>query len=55
MLRNRQTALNLIYANGPYKFGLEAMHDSLDRTADKGATTDTVSGNQVSVSAQYTF
>ena len=28
---------------------------SLDRTADKGATTDTISGNQVSVSAQYTF
>ncbi len=55
LLRNRQTALNLIYANGPYKFGLEAMHDSLDRTADKGATTDTISGNQVSVSAQYTF
>ncbi|MFT4198768.1 MAG: hypothetical protein QM601_12840 [Pseudoxanthomonas sp.] len=55
LLRNQQTALNLIYANGPYKFGLEALHDKLERTTDGGATTDTVSGNQVSVSAQYTF
>jgi len=54
LLRNEQTALNLIYANGPYKFGLEAMHDKLDYTSD-GTATQTISGNQVSVSAQYSF
>ncbi len=53
LLRNRQAALNLIYANGPYKFGVEAMHDKLDTT--DGTATTTTSGNQVSVSAQYTF
>ena len=53
LLRNDQTALNLIYANGPYKFGLEAMHDKLDTS--NGVATTTTSANQVSVSAQYTF
>lgn len=55
LLRNRQTTLNMIYANGPYKFGLEAMHDQLDVATNGGAGTDTISGNQISVSAQYTF
>jgi len=55
LLRNRQTTLNLIYANGPYKFGLEALHDQLDVATDGGAGTDTISGNQINVSAQYTF
>lgn len=54
LLRNEQFALDLIYANGPYKFGIEAMHDKLDTTSD-GVTTKTISGNQVSVSAQYSF
>lgn len=55
LLNNRQTALNLIYANGPYKLGLEAMHDKLEHTVGTTANTTTESGNQVSVSAQYTF
>lgn len=53
LLRNRQAAMNLIYANGPYKFGVEAMHDTLDTT--DGSHTRRISGNQVSVSAQYAF
>ncbi|MBS0581698.1 MAG: DUF3138 family protein [Proteobacteria bacterium] len=52
--RNEQTALNLIYADGPYKFGIEAMHDRLHVTAVGKAGTDT-SGNQVSLSGQYSF
>lgn len=55
LLRNRQTTLNLIYTEGPFKFGLEGMHDKLDVATNGGAGTDTISGNQISVSAQYTF
>ena len=54
LLRNQQVALDLIYANGPYKFGLEAMRDKLDFTND-GVTTHSISGNQVNLSAQYSF
>lgn len=53
LLRNRQTALNLIYTDGPFKFGLEGLYDKLDVAT--GAGTDTISGNQISVSAQYMF
>lgn len=53
LLRNRQTALNLIYTDGPFKFGLEGLYDKLDVAT--GAGTDTISGNQISASAQYTF
>ncbi len=52
-LRSRQAALSVIYASGPYQLGLEWMHDKLD-TLNAGATRST-SGNQVSISAQYTF
>jgi hypothetical protein len=51
--RNEQTALNLIYTQGPYKFGIEALHDKLDTTT--GLLTGQTSGNQVSLSGQYTF
>ncbi|KAB2899472.1 MAG: hypothetical protein F9K31_07505 [Dokdonella sp.] len=52
-LRSRQSALSVIYASGPYQLGLEWLHDQLD-TLNAGAVRKT-SGNQVSVSAQYTF
>jgi len=52
-LKSRQAALNLLYTSGPYQLGVEWMHDNLD-TLGADATKKT-SGNQVSVSAQYTF
>ena len=52
-LKNRQAAINLLYTSGPYQLGVEWMHDNLD-TLGADATKKT-SGNQVSVSAQYTF
>ena len=53
LLQSRQTALSVIYASGPYQLGVEWLHDRLD-SLNAGATRKT-SGNQVSVSAQYTF
>lgn len=50
----QQTALNLIYSDGPYKIGLEAMRDKLDVTAATGVVKPTT-GNQLSVSGQYAF
>lgn len=52
-LKSRQAALGLQYASGPYQFGLEWMHDRLD-TIDGDGTKQT-SGNQLSVSALYSF
>ena len=53
LLRNRQTALNLHYASGPYQLGLEFLHDTLKSIS--GDTTKETSGNQIAVSAMYTF
>lgn len=54
LIRNRQDALSLQYAAGPYAFALELMHDKLHYTTD-GVDRATVSGNQVSLSAFYEF
>lgn len=54
LLKNRQTALNLQYASGAYQIGVEWMHDKLDSTSD-GIARKTTSGNQLSLSALYTF
>ena len=52
-LKSRQSAFNLLYTSGPYQLGVEWMHDNLDTLGADG--TKKTSGNQVSVSAQYTF
>jgi len=55
-LKSQQYALDLIYGNGPYGFGLEWMHAILDSTtaATAPAVTST-GGNQFSMSAIYHF
>lgn len=54
LLKNRQAALSLQYASGPYQLGVEWLHDKLDST-DAGLARKTTSGNQLSLSALYTF
>lgn len=54
LLKNRQAALSVQYANGPYQLGVEWMHDKLDSTKD-GVLRTTTSGNQLSLSALYSF
>lgn len=54
LLKNRQGALSVIYASGPYQLGLEWIHSTLDSTTD-GSSTKSTSGNQLNVSALYTF
>lgn len=54
LMQNKQSALDIFYTLGAVKFGLEAMHDELDSTAD-GVATNTTKGNEYSVSAQYNF
>lgn len=54
LLRSRQAALNVIYASGPYQLGAEWLHATLDSTAD-GMQDTTTRGNQLSLSAMYTF
>ncbi|MFT3792913.1 MAG: hypothetical protein QM741_18000 [Rudaea sp.] len=51
--RDQQVALNLIYAEGPYKLGIEALRATLHMNT--GAAASTTTGNQVSLSGQYTF
>ena len=53
-LKNRQAAVSVLYNNGPYGIGLEWLHDVLDYT-NTGLDRNSVSGNQVSLSAMYRF
>jgi hypothetical protein len=53
-LKSRQSALSLQYASGAYQLGLEWMHDKLD-SLDGPDGTKTTSGNQLSISALYSF
>ncbi|TAM63822.1 MAG: hypothetical protein EPN49_01555 [Rhodanobacter sp.] len=52
-LKNRQSAVSLLYSAGAYDFGLEWIYDKLDTT--DGLTTKTTSGNEVNLSALYHF
>jgi porin-like protein len=54
LLENRQSALSLIYASGPFQLGLEWIHSTLDST-NADFVDKTTSGNQLNVSALYTF
>jgi hypothetical protein len=54
LLKSTQAALSLQYASGPYQLGLEWIHDKLDSTTN-GLNDTTTSGNQLNVSALYTF
>ena len=53
-LKNRQTAVSVLYNNGPYGVGLEWMHDVLDYT-NTGLDRNSISGNQLSLSGIYRF
>jgi len=54
LVKNRQGALSLIYASGPYQLGLEWIHSTLDST-NADLVDKTTSGNQLNLSALYTF
>lgn len=54
LFKNRQAALSVHYASGPYQLGVEWLHAKLDSTAD-GVHDTTTNGNQLSLSAMYTF
>lgn len=54
LLKNRQAALSLQYASGPYQLGIEWLHDKLDSTS-ASLERKTTSGNQLSLNALYTF
>ena len=56
LLKSRQYAADLIFGDGPFGFGVEWMHASLDSTtAATAPAVTTTSGNQISLSAIYKF
>jgi hypothetical protein len=54
LLKDRQVAASVRYTVGSYAFALEAIHALLDTTTN-GRTRLSTSGNQVNLSAMYTF
>ncbi|MBO9661632.1 hypothetical protein [Dokdonella sp.] len=54
LLKSRQAALGVQYASGPYQLGIEWLHAKLDST-NAALERKTTSGNQLSLSALYTF
>jgi len=53
-LKGEQTALNLIYSDGPFGMAFEYMHAKLDGTTT-GVDSYTNKGNQFSISAMFHF
>jgi hypothetical protein len=54
LLKDRQVAASLRYTVGSYAFALECIHALLNTTTN-GVTRVSTSGNQVNLSAMYTF